>query len=529
MTVDEETPLLSSPPVQNLGDQIKRESTETGTKSTRWIVYGCFIGIFLAAADDSIVVSTWAAIASQFNRLSHGLWLVIAYNFGYCVSLPVYSSLCNVYGRKDILLWSYMLFGIGCLACGISTSLEQLVVARVVAGVSGGGMISLVSIVITDLMPPGDVALLRSYANVINVAGRSLGAPIGGLLIQTIGWRWSFLSQIPLVGVCILVAVYGLPASLNQTVSAEGGSPRSKLAHLDVAGLFTFTLSILTLVFLVQSESSSPGDNSNLPYILLPIFLAAVIAFFLVEAYWAAYPLIPLSILKTPLGGYCAVQIFMNGGRFALITNTVPYFIRVKHTSDVLASISLILSSLGVCIGGLISGTVIKRTHRYKHITIAAMCLITTSFVAILIRWRNGCFNWEMVYLFTIGVGMGVIYSAQFVAMSLDAPKGALPTCITTYYLSQQLGLIIGPALGVAVVQRMFGDRLSRELAVFGEKQLVQKIVNDARFSETLPEAVQETIRAAYLRAFQFIPVIAVVFAALTMGIIIYLRETRME
>lgn len=154
------------------------------------------------------------------------------------------------------------------------------------------------------------------------------------------------------------------------------------------------------------------------------------------------------------------------------------------------------------------------------------MCLIATSFVAILIRWRNGCFNWEMVYLFTIGVGMGVIYSAQFVAMSLDAPKGALPTCITTYYLSQQLGLIIGPALGVAVVQRVFGDRLSQELAAFGEKQvcviqgrterraqvmgymlqLVQKIVNDARFSETLPEAIQETIRAAYLRAFQFIP-----------------------
>lgn len=100
------------------------------------------------------------------------------------------------------------------------------------------------------------------------------------------------------------------------------------------------------------------------------------------------------------------------------------------------------------------------------------MCLTATSFVAILIRWRNGCFNWEMVYLFTIGLGMGVIYSAQFVAMSLDAPKGSLPTCITTYYLSQQLGFIIGPALGIAMVQRAFGARLSRELAEFGEKQV---------------------------------------------------------
>ena len=55
-----------------------------------WICWQ-FPGVFLAAADESLVISTWSSIASQFNRLSEGSWLLVAYNFGYCVSLPVVS------------------------------------------------------------------------------------------------------------------------------------------------------------------------------------------------------------------------------------------------------------------------------------------------------------------------------------------------------------------------------------------------------------------------------------------------------
>ncbi|THC94413.1 hypothetical protein EYZ11_006110 [Aspergillus tanneri] len=121
-----------------------------------------------------------------------------------------------MYGRKNILLAAYILFAIGCLACCLSGSLQQLVFARVLAGISGGGMISLVSIIITDLVPAGEVALFRSYANVVNVLGQTMGASVGGFLIQTVGWRWSFLGQIPLVIICNLVALYGLPSWLNE-------------------------------------------------------------------------------------------------------------------------------------------------------------------------------------------------------------------------------------------------------------------------------------------------------------------------
>ncbi|KAF7592068.1 hypothetical protein BBP40_000734 [Aspergillus hancockii] len=170
MVVNEVIPLLHP----NSDDKRKSKPNRTYDKLA---VYCSFLDIFLAAADESLVLSTWSVIASQVHYLSQGSWLLGAYYFGYCVSLPVYGTLCELYGRQNVLIGAYALFAVGCLACGTSTSLVQLVLARTLAGISGGGMASLVSIIITDLVPADEIALLQSYANVVNVADRSLGAP----------------------------------------------------------------------------------------------------------------------------------------------------------------------------------------------------------------------------------------------------------------------------------------------------------------------------------------------------------------
>lgn len=86
-------------------------------------------------------------------------------------------------------------------------SLPAVVAGRIVSGVGGAGMDSLVNILITgrcpyrpntvitpdtriDLVPPRDVGSWRGYVNIVATTGRSLGGPVGGYLADTIGWRW---------------------------------------------------------------------------------------------------------------------------------------------------------------------------------------------------------------------------------------------------------------------------------------------------------------------------------------------------
>lgn len=68
--------------------------------------------------------------------------------------------------------------------------MAMMIVARAIQGVGGAGMICLVSILITDLVPLREVATYRSYVNIVQTVGRSCGGAIGGLLAQTVGWRW---------------------------------------------------------------------------------------------------------------------------------------------------------------------------------------------------------------------------------------------------------------------------------------------------------------------------------------------------
>ncbi|GAB1196500.1 hypothetical protein APSETT444_005771 [Aspergillus pseudonomiae] len=89
MTADEESPCLQSTTIPRSPEsdlELRRKSE----RANKLVIYGSFIGVFLASADESLVISTWSSIASQFNRLSEGSWLLVAYNFGYCVSLPVW-------------------------------------------------------------------------------------------------------------------------------------------------------------------------------------------------------------------------------------------------------------------------------------------------------------------------------------------------------------------------------------------------------------------------------------------------------
>ncbi len=152
------------------------------------------LGVFISQADQSFVFATYGAVSSEFNDLSSGTWLMSAYILAQCVAQPLYGKMADIYGRKACLQTSYLLFVVGTTASGLGRSLGEVIVGRAVQGAGGTGMVSMVSIVITDLVPLSEVATLWSYVNILQTTGRSCGGFLGGLLTQTLGWRWRVYS-----------------------------------------------------------------------------------------------------------------------------------------------------------------------------------------------------------------------------------------------------------------------------------------------------------------------------------------------
>ncbi|KAL3477082.1 major facilitator superfamily domain-containing protein [Aspergillus californicus] len=363
MAVSEESPLLTPS-----NDTHRCEARPRTKGSDIFVIFVTFLGVFMASADESLVISTYTTIASQFHHLKDGSWLLLAYNLGYCVSLPVYSVFSDAYGRRNILVGSYLLFAFSCVACGASSTITQLILSRVVTGSSGAGIAVVVSLILADLLPTRDIALYRGYQNTVNTVGRSMGAPIGGILADTIGWRWSFFGQVPLILLCTFLSLHLLPSALNNTevqddcgrTDEEGEavlpSKRSPIRDLDVAGLFAFAATVLTLLFLLRAVGAQNETMFRQISLLALLFVSGCSIFLTIELYWARKPLIPVRLFTQSIGAWFGVETFVLGGRFAvststqlmvttlkfsqLVSNLVPYFIRAEHATDFVASLS---------------------------------------------------------------------------------------------------------------------------------------------------------------------------------------------
>lgn len=164
---------------------------DTGKSQGVWITLSVLLlGVFVSNADWTFVLATYSTVASEFNDLSSGSWMLSAYILSQCAVQPLYGRLSDIYGRKSCLQTSYMLFSIGTAGAGLGQSMGAVIAARAIQGAGAAGMVSMVSIIITDLVPMEDVASLRSYVNILQTIGRSCGGVIGGLLTESIGWRW---------------------------------------------------------------------------------------------------------------------------------------------------------------------------------------------------------------------------------------------------------------------------------------------------------------------------------------------------
>ena len=147
-------------------------------------------------------------------------------------------------------------------------------------------MTSLVAIMITDLVPLRHVAAWRSYVGIIETAGRASGGPIGGLLTDTVGWRWTFLGQCPPVVLSILLVMLFVPGVCND-VQNGSSDLLSRLAQIDFFGSFLLGSTILTFLIPFEIGGTIVPWNHPLIYTCILCCVLGGISFVLVEAYVA--------------------------------------------------------------------------------------------------------------------------------------------------------------------------------------------------------------------------------------------------
>lgn len=152
------------------GRQKQYEGLPEVRKQLKYIVPAVGIGVFLGSADQTIIVSSYGKIGTELEALNLTSWIATAYFLTLTSFQPLYGKLSDIFGRKSCLLFAYLVFGVGCMACGLARSMEELIAARAFAGIGGGGMMTVVSILLSDIVPLRERGTWQGYINIIYVS-----------------------------------------------------------------------------------------------------------------------------------------------------------------------------------------------------------------------------------------------------------------------------------------------------------------------------------------------------------------------
>ncbi|KAH7013083.1 major facilitator superfamily domain-containing protein [Ilyonectria destructans] len=365
-TVDEESPLLDHADGGTREDQPAKQGG--GNPLTASVMAILLLGELISHADTTLIFAAAPQIASELGSLRGVGWLATSYTLGVCSMQPLYGRLSDIFGRKAMLLFAYCILSIGCIICGTSTTLFQIIIGRAISGIGGAGVMTMASIIITDSVPKRDFAKYRSYINLATTLGRSIGGPIGGFISDYLGWQWLFWIRIPFFALSISLILISLKGDVDQTPDTDSDdsmqkqSFRQKWRKVDYKGALLLAKAIVSLILLLDVAGTGAFSPS------VAFLTASVVVFGHLFVFWELFgaetPIFNLRILAKPNATLSYLvdyfQVFAQVGMMF----SVPMYFQVTQRAPATASGAHIVPAVVAnTFGALVSGKLMHISH----------------------------------------------------------------------------------------------------------------------------------------------------------------------
>ncbi len=451
---------------------------------------------FLGALDHTVVSTSLATITGDLGALEHMSWVVVGYTLASTVLLPVLGKLGDRIGPRAVFLASLVVFLLASLACGFAPTMEWLVAARVLQGMSSAGLQLMSQTIIAQVTTPRE---RPKYLAVIGAAfpiAILIGPVLGGLITDFWGWHWVFWVNVPIGAAALALAVFAVP---HIEVAAR--------RRFDLAGAMTFTIALVALVLAVTWLADQGMRGAGVAAIA--VALATFAVFFVVELR-AEEPVLPLAFFRDrTISAGTALSAIIGIGLFS-ITFYLPTYVQMAYrTSATVSGLVPIATVFGMLLSNLATGFVVSRTGRYKIFPILGTSLAAVGLVVMSIL-PVGVPLWvPMVVMFAVGVGTGAFMSLIVAIVQSAVPRSQTGTITATVNLVRQ----VGSTVTTAVIGGVIGFGVAALLPVgLDSTTLTPQAVRNA------DPATQAQVAEVYHDVFA--PVFLVLAAAYAVGIV---------
>jgi len=401
------------------------------------ILFGLMLAILLGALEQSIVAVVLPEIALQLSGFDDMAWVISAYLVASTVATPIYGKLSDVLGRRSVLSFAIVLFLLASVVCALAQTMPQLIVARILQGLGGGGLISVSQAAIADVVPLRDRGRYQGYVSGVWAVASMAGPVIGGYLAHYLSWRWIFWINLPL-GLLALVTV----RRALRFLPAGGRHHR-----IDYAGALLFGGGLAgVLVYLTRLGQGQPPLRPDSLVLLLGGL--AALGLFVWQERRAADPVIPLGMLGVPTVAICCITLFLCF--FQLIAMSVLLPLRFQVVGGALAdaaALRLVPLTLAIPFGAFAAGRLMSRTGRYKPLQMVGSVMAPVAIVALAFVDPRAVVLCALVMI-ALGFAIGLQLPSGLVATQNAVPphQVGVATALTSF------SRMLGGAVGVAVL-----------------------------------------------------------------------------
>ncbi|KAG2077021.1 MFS general substrate transporter, partial [Suillus decipiens] len=428
--------------------------------------------LFLATTDSTIVSTSLPTIVSELGASqSQYTWVGIAYMLTQTAGQPLYGRLSDLVGRKNVLYVSMMIFALGSLLCGAAKSMMSLIIFRGLAGLGGGGIVSSVWVITSEIVEPQNRAKWSQALSITWSCSAVAGPILGGLFSTgfstTITWRWAFYMNLP---VCIFAFLLLSVSLRNVTLGqAKDASWKNFIEKFDFIGLLLFMLgtSFLVIGFSLAMSNGWKSPSTLLLVIFGPVILACG-GFY--EVHTTREALFPPAAFKSLTVVIILTVTFLHN--FAFTSGTfylALYFQAVNGMTPLQAGMQMLPYSLGSSLASVPAAWFITFCEKRKHDTrgqkwmIIGGLLISTLGFSLLVTLKDASSHFAQIFFPLIaGIGIGFLFHAPYQVFVKALHPSELATGTSAFFLVR----FTGATIGLAVSGMVFDGRLSHALPI---------------------------------------------------------------
>ncbi|MCJ1377454.1 hypothetical protein MMC17_000549 [Xylographa soralifera] len=459
------------------------------------VMSSIWFGSFLAALDSTLVATLSGPISSSFNSLSLLSWLASSYFVANAALQPLSGKLTDIYGRRAGLVFSNIFFAAGNLICGLATEEWVIILGRIVAGMGGGGLNAISTFVGSDLVPLRRRGVWQGIGNIWFGIGAGLGGVFGGWINDTYGWRWAFLIQVPLTVISGTLVFLTVKIPVKETGTA-------KWNRIDWLGAFTLIATLVLLLLGLNSGGNVVPWTHPLVLTTLPLSIVSLLGFIYLESNYAVEPVIPVRLLlhRTVLSA-CLTNWFLTMATFGIIFYGPIYF-QVRGFSATQAGARLIPQSVGIGLGSVGSGIIMRWLGRYYTLNLGIQAIFLLG-MALISSFTFDTPTWLPIVAFLCtGIGYSGMLTVTLIALisAVDHAHQAVMTSASYAFRST------GSTIGITIASSVFQNVVKSELwGRFGDRKDAATIIPRIRDSldeiKRLPDSWKADVMEVYMDA----------------------------